>query len=63
MGRVVEYLGLGLCLAGGACLAAAALVDFDSTAARVLMGLAAILFVPGALLALAWVRYRLGPPR
>ena len=55
--------GLALCGLGAACLLAALAVDLDSTAARVLMLLAAIFFVPGALLTLAWVRLRMGPPR
>jgi hypothetical protein len=42
---------------------AALAVDLDSTAAKVLMALAAVFFVPGAFLALAWVRWRMGPPR
>jgi hypothetical protein len=42
---------------------AALAVDLDSTAAKVLMAAAAILFVPGALLTLAVLRHTLGPPR
>ena len=42
---------------------AALAVSLDSTAARVLMGAAAILFVPGAYITLALVRRIAGPPR
>ena len=37
-------------------------VSLDSTAAKVLMAVAAILFVPGAYLTLALVRRVAGPP-
>jgi hypothetical protein len=37
-------------------------VDLDSTAAKVLMVAAAVLFVPGALVTYAWMRSRV-PPR
>lgn len=42
---------------------AAAAVDFDSLAAKVLMAAAAIMFVPGAYITLALVRRIAGPPR
>lgn len=60
---MLDVGGLALCGLGAACLLAALAVDLDSTAARVLMLLAAVFFVPGALLTLAWVRLRMGPPR
>ena len=41
---------------------AALAVDLDSTAARVLMVAAAVLFVPGAYATLALVRRVAGPP-
>jgi hypothetical protein len=41
---------------------AALAVDLDSRPAKVLMLVAAVLFVPGAMVTLAWVRFRLGPP-
>ncbi len=41
---------------------AALAVDLDSTAAKALMGAAAILFVPGAYVTLAMVRRLAGPP-
>lgn len=61
--RVFDAAGLALCGLGAACLLGALAVDLDSTAAKVLMALAAVFFVPGALLTLAWVRARMGPPR
>ena len=61
--RVFDRAGLVLCGLGAASMLAALAVDLDSTAAKVLMGLAAVFFVPGALLTLAWVRTRMGPPR
>ncbi len=42
---------------------AALAVDLNSTAAKVLMASAAILFVPGAYITLALVRRIAGPPR
>ena len=42
---------------------AALAVDLDSTAAKVLMAAAAVLFVPGAYVTLALVRRTAGPPR
>ena len=58
-----DYLGPGLCGLGAACMLAALAVDLDSTAAKVLMAAAAILFVPGAYITLALVRRIAGPPR
>ncbi|HEY7381885.1 MAG TPA: hypothetical protein VH572_11790 [Gaiella sp.] len=62
MTRALGYLGPLLCIAAGACLVAGLAVELDSAAAKVLMAVAAILFVPGSLLTLGWVRARLGPP-
>ena len=59
----LDLLGPVLCGVGGMLLIAATAVYLDSTAARVLMATAAIVFVPGAVLTLALVRRRLGPPR
>jgi hypothetical protein len=61
--RALEYAGLALCGLGAVALLAALAVDLDSTAAKVLMALSAVCFVPGAFLTLAWVRMRMGPPR
>ncbi|WP_411277051.1 hypothetical protein [Gaiella sp.] len=58
-----DYLGPALCGLGAACMLAALAVEFDSTAARILMAAAAILFVPGAYVTLALVRRLAGPPR
>jgi hypothetical protein len=44
------------------CLIAAMAVDLDSTPAKALMVAAAVLFVPGAMLTLVFVRKHLGPP-
>lgn len=57
-----DPVGPVICALGAACLIGALAVDLDSTAAKVLMAAAAVLFVPGAILTLAWVRYRVGPP-
>ena len=54
-----DLIGPVLCGVGAVLIA----VDLDSTAARVLMAASAIVFVPGAILTLAFVRRRLGPPR
>ena len=58
-----DYLGPALCGLGAACMLAALAVELDSTAAKVLMAAAAILFVPGAYVTLALVRRIAGPPR
>jgi uncharacterized membrane protein YjjP (DUF1212 family) len=58
-----DYLGPALCGLGAACMLAAIAVNLDSTAAKVLMAAAAILFVPGAYITLALVRRIAGPPR
>jgi hypothetical protein len=57
-----ELVGPVLCGLGALCLLAALAVDLDSRPAKVLMLAAAVLFVPGAMVTLAWVRFRLGPP-
>ena len=43
-----DYIGPVLCALGAACMLAALAVDLDSTAAKVLMVAAAVLFIPGA---------------
>jgi hypothetical protein len=59
----IGLVGAALCVAGGLCMLAAGLaVDLDSTEAKVLMVLAAALFVPGALVTYVWMRARV-PPR
>ena len=59
----VGVIGAGLCALGGLCMLAGLAVDLDSTAAKVLILLAAALFVPGVLLTFVWMRVRLGPPQ
>lgn len=61
--RLLELSGPLLCAAGAACLFVALAIDLDSSGAKALMAASAICFVPGAFLTLAWVRYRVGPPR
>ena len=58
-----DYVGPVLCGLGSAFMLAAVAVDFDSTAAKILMAAAAITFVPGAYITLALVRRIAGPPR
>ena len=58
----VGVVGTVLCVLAGACMVAGLAVDLDSTAAKVLMGAAAVLFVPGVLLTFVWMRVRVGPP-
>lgn len=57
-----DYIGPILCGLGAASMLAALGVSLDSTSAKVLMAVAAILFVPGAYLTLALVRRVAGPP-
>jgi drug/metabolite transporter superfamily protein YnfA len=59
--RIFDHGGPILCAAGGACMLAALAVDLSSTAAKVLMVAAAVCFVPGAFLTLAFVRRYYGP--
>jgi hypothetical protein len=59
----VDLIGPVLCFLGAACMLAALAVSLDSTAARVLMAVSAVAFVPGAWLTLAFVRRYMGPPR
>jgi hypothetical protein len=59
----LDVIGPVLCGLGALCLLAGLAVDLDSTAARALMAASAIVFVPGAILTLAFVRRHLGPPR
>jgi hypothetical protein len=56
----VGVIGAALCGLAGLCMVAALAVDLDSTAAKVLMAVAAVLFVPGALVTYVWMRLRLG---
>jgi uncharacterized membrane protein YjjP (DUF1212 family) len=58
-----DYVGPALCGLGAACMLGALAVELDSTAAKVLMVAAAVLFVPGAFITLALVRRIAGPPR
>ena len=58
----VGLFGTALCVLAGLCMLAGLAVDLDSTAAKVLMVAAAILFVPGVLLTFVWMRVRVGPP-
>ena len=58
----IGMIGAALCVAAGLCMIAGLAVDLDSTAAKVLMVAAAVLFVPGALVTYAWMRSRV-PPR
>lgn len=57
-----DLIGPIACGVAAACLLAAVAVDLDSTAAKVLMIASAVLFVPGAVLTLVFVRRYLGPP-
>lgn len=62
--RALDLVGPVLCGLGATSMFAAALfVDLDSREAKWFIAVAALLFVPGALLTLATVRHRLGPPR
>jgi hypothetical protein len=56
-------IGATLCVVGGLCMIAGLAVDLDSTAAKVLIAVAAALFVPGSLLTYVWLRMRMGDPR
>jgi len=58
-----DYVGLVLCALGALCLLGALVVELDSTAAKMLMVAAVVLFVPGAFITLAVVRKIAGPPR
>ncbi|MFN8224508.1 MAG: hypothetical protein U0R50_14810 [Gaiellales bacterium] len=61
--RIFDHGGPVLCGLGALSMFAALAVDLDSTAAKVFMATSAILFVPGALLLLAYVRRYYGPGR
>lgn len=63
MGRILDVAGPVMCGLAGLCMLAGLAVDLDSTAAKTLMGAAAILFVPGAFLTLVYVRRYYGPGR
>jgi uncharacterized membrane protein YjjP (DUF1212 family) len=60
---IFDHGGPILCAAGAACMFAALAVDLSSTTAKALMVAAAVCFVPGALLTLAFVRRYYGPGR
>ncbi len=62
MHRLLHLSGPLLCAAAAVCMLSALAVDLDSTAAKVLMAAAAILFLPGALATLVLVRRVAGPP-
>ena len=51
-----------MCALGAACMLAALAVDIGSTAAKVFMVTAAVLFIPGAYATLVIVRRIAGPP-
>jgi hypothetical protein len=57
----VGQLGVMLCVLGGLCMLAGAVVGIDSTAARILIAVAAAFFVPGALVTYVWMRTRIPP--
>ena len=59
----VGLIGAGLCALGGLCMLAGLAVDLDSAAAKVLILVAAALFLPGVLLTFVWMRLRMGPHR
>jgi hypothetical protein len=61
--RVLDLAGPILCGLAGLCLLGGLLVDIQSGAAKALMATAAILFLPGALLTLVYVRRYYGPGR
>ncbi len=64
MRRVLDLAGPILCgLAAALLLIAAVAVELDSRPARIMILAAGILFVPGAILTLVYVRRNLGPPR
>jgi hypothetical protein len=59
-----DLAGPALCGLGALSMLVAALfVDLDSTAAKIFIAAAGILFVPGAIVTLATVRRRVGAPR
>ncbi len=59
--RILDLSGPVLCVAAGACMLAGLAVDIDSSAAKGLIAAAGILFVPGAILTLIYVRRYYGP--
>jgi hypothetical protein len=59
--RIVDLAGPVLCLAAAACMFAGLAVDIGSDAAKGLIAAAGILFVPGAILTLIYVRRIYGP--
>lgn len=61
--RVLDLAGPILCAVAALCFLAGLAVDIDSGAAKGLMAAGAILFLPGALLTLVYVRRYYGPGR
>lgn len=61
--RVLDLAGPVLCGLAGLCLVAALAVDLDSSAARALIAVGGVLFLPGAILTLVYVRRYYGPGR
>lgn len=59
--RILDLSGPVLCMAAGVCMLAGLAVDIDSGAAKALIAAAGILFVPGAILTLIYVRRYYGP--
>lgn len=60
--RRSEWIGPALCAIGAACMLGALAVELDSTAAKILMAVGAVAFIPGAFITLALVRRVAGPP-
>lgn len=59
--RVLDLAGPILCVAAGLCMLAGLAVDLRSDTAKALIAAAGILFVPGAILTLVYVRRYYGP--
>ena len=57
-----DAIGPVLCCLGAVCMLAGLSVDLGSTASKILMVAAAVLFVPGAFVTLTLVRHVAGPP-
>jgi hypothetical protein len=57
-----DYIGPVMCGLGAICMLAALSVDLGSIAAKVLMVMAAVLFIPGAYTTLIVMRRIAGPP-
>jgi hypothetical protein len=59
--RLLDLAGPVLCVGAGLFLIAGLAVDLDSGAARVLIAIGGIMFLPGAFLTLVFVRRYYGP--